>query len=217
MFKFSFVRNHKLSFQLPGARTFPSALLLNRPWKRAGISPLQLREFAHAATPRSHPGAAPFLILLLILSLLVLAGCQTTRPWAPLDLSTPDWSIQHGQIVWQPQSDAPDLAGELILATHPDGRSMVQFSKNPFPILSAQTGPDGWQISFNPENRTVTGRGRPPARFIWLRLPGILEGENPPRNWSFERLDPTSWKLRNRVTGEQLEGYLSENIPPGPA
>jgi hypothetical protein len=209
MFKFSSVPKRNSSSRFSEAPASCSGLALNPAAKPAGLPALQPPRFDPARS-LLHPLSIPSLFLILVVCLLALAGCQSPRPWAPLDLSTPGWSVQHGQIVWQPQTRATDLAGELILATHPDCRSMVQFSKNPFPILSAQTGPDGWQIIFTPENRTVTGRGRPPARFIWLRLPAILQGEKPPRNWSFEWTGPTSWKLHNRVSGEILEGYLSE-------
>jgi hypothetical protein len=139
----------------------------------------------------------------------LLAGCQTLPPLAPLDVSEPGWVLRQGQAVWRAGKNRPEIAGELLLATHWDGRSLIQFTKTPFPIVSARTVNDRWQIEFALQHRTLSGRGEPPGRFIWLHLAGCLGGEKqPPGNWSLLFREGDRWAFENRSNGEKLEGYL---------
>src|SRR5688572_23373809 len=98
--------------------------------------------------------------------LIMGAGCATSRPLPPADLSAPGWAVQTGQAVWK--SGSSDLAGELIFARQPDGSSALQFIKTPLPLVSAQTRQTRWTITFVADNRTVSGRGVPPAQLLWL-------------------------------------------------
>ncbi|MBI2924196.1 MAG: hypothetical protein HYY24_00645 [Verrucomicrobia bacterium] len=127
----------------------------------------------------------------------------------PANLSEPGWSVRQGQAVWRPRQDAPELAGELLVAAHPDGRSFVQFTKTPLPFVTAQTTATNWQIHFAPRNRTLRGHGRPPARFLWLHLARCLSGAPPPRGWSGGHRAGNAWRFENASTGEALEGYLT--------
>lgn len=158
------------------------------------------------------------------LCLLALAGCRTIAPLPPADLSQPGWTVRTGQAVWRAQRGAPELAGDLLVAVHAQGRTFVQFSKTPFPLVVAQTTPAGWQIHFAPNDRTLRGPGPPPPRFLWLHLAaGLLRGVPPPRNvecraQTAEARDsvpaPSAppagmWRWVNHVTGETLEGFLN--------
>ena len=111
-------------------------------------------------------------------------------PDSPGQSGRPIFPIPAGQFIKaKPYGDqgrtAPEIAGELLLARSQDGRSLVQFSKTPFPILTGQTTPTGWQIEFPPQRRSYLGRGQPPARLIWLHLAGCLFGNvPPPRGWT---------------------------------
>ena len=107
-----------------------------------------------------------------------------------------------------PQKRA-EIAGELVVAMHPDGRSLVQFTKTPLPFVVAQATIDSWQVQFVPQNKVYSGRGQPPAQLIWLHLPQCLRGGGPPGNLSWRRLANQGWRLENRSTGESLEGYLA--------
>ncbi len=140
--------------------------------------------------------------------ILVLAGCQTVGPLPAADLSQPGWSVRQGQAVWKPGRDRPDIAGEIVIATHPSGRSVVQFIKTPFPIVLAQRDNGRWQVQFGPEGRRFSGRGNPPRRLIWLRVPEILQSQTAPRQWELKPLGSASWSLENRSTGESLEIHL---------
>lgn len=155
---------------------------------------------------------------------LALTGCQTIAPLPPVDLAQPGWTVRTGQAVWRPHAGAAGLAGDLLVAAHADGRTFVQFSKTPFPLVLAQTTSRGWQIHFAPNNRTLRAAGPPPPRLLWLHLAaGLLNGTPPPRN--IERRGPEAesaaavaalpvppagtWRWVNRATGETLEGFLN--------
>ncbi len=145
--------------------------------------------------------------LVLILA-LGLAGCAT-RP--AVDLSAPDWTVREGQAVWKSAPDAAGIAGDLTLATGRDGRSFVQFSKTPLPIVTAEIGGGRWRVSFAPQRQTYRGRGTPPNRVLWLQLPGALNGTSTGADWvlTTSATSPENWRLENRTTRESLDGYLT--------
>lgn len=161
--------------------------------------------------------------LLAAFALVALLGCRTIAPLPPVDLSQPGWTVRTGQAVWRPQRGAPELAGDLLVAAHADGRTFAQFSKTPFPLVVAQTTPAGWQIHFAPNNRTLRAPGPPPPRFLWLHLAAaLLNGVPPPVHVEAgvppveaRASDPAppappagTWRWVNRATGETLEGFL---------
>jgi hypothetical protein len=111
--------------------------------------------------------------------------------------------------VWKSRANAPEIAGELVLATSVDGRTFTQFTKTPLPILVAQTTTNAWQIEFVVESRKFAGRGSPPTRLAWLHLARCLSGVSPPKGWKFTKGDDGSWHIENKKTGELLEGYLT--------
>ena len=130
------------------------------------------------------------------------------QPLPKVNLSEPGWDIRQGQAVWQPARKSPEIAGELLLATHANGSTFVQFTKTPFPFAIAQTTSNGWQIEFPPQNRRYTGPGKPPGRIVWFQLCNALTGKPLARGWTW--LDSgTSWQLKNS-SGESLEGYLAQ-------
>ncbi|MEO8429449.1 MAG: hypothetical protein ABI651_20340, partial [Verrucomicrobiota bacterium] len=150
-----------------------------------------------------------FKVLWPLLAFFLLAGCRTATPLAPVNLQEAGWNVQQGQAVWRSRRSAPEIAGELVVAMHPDGRSLVQFTKTPLPFVVAQIMIDCWQVQFVPQNKVYSGRGRRPAQLIWLHLPHCLQGDRPPRDLSWVRFENQGWRLENRSTGESLEGYLA--------
>jgi hypothetical protein len=52
----------------------------------------------------------------------------------------------------------------------------------------------------------LSGRGEPPARFVWFQLPPAMLDEKIHRNWNFQTVTTNSWRLENKQTGETLEG-----------
>jgi len=109
--------------------------------------------------------------------------------------------------VWKPSLKTPEIAGELLLATRPDGSSFVQFIKTPFPFAITQTTSNRWQAEFPPQNRRFTAPGKPPARIIWFQLVNALTDKPLARGWTWHD-SGTNWQLKSS-SGELLEGYLS--------
>jgi hypothetical protein len=147
--------------------------------------------------------------LLSLPFMLALAGCQTIPTLPPVNLTEPGWAVRQGQVVWRSKADAPEIAGELLVAVNPDGRSFVQFTKTPLPFIVAQTTSNSWQIHIVPLNKTYSAHGRPPARLAWLHLPPCLAGAPPPKKWQWEKLENGGFRFQNPSTGELLEGYLN--------
>jgi hypothetical protein len=111
--------------------------------------------------------------------------------------------------VWQTKSGAPEMAGELLLANRPDGRTLVQFSKGPFPFMIAQLTTNSWEVQVPTQNQWYSGHGQPPKRLILLYLPRLLSGAPPPKGWHWQWLDQDHWRLENPRSGETLEGFVS--------
>ena len=161
--------------------------------------------------PRFLPPAAFTLAarpVVAALAALALCGCCSLPLQSPIDFSDPDWNLREGQAVWRPRAGADGIAGELLVATHPDGRSVVQFTKTPLPFLVAQRSADGWQAQIIPRNKSYSGRGAPPARLIWLHLPEALARCSAPDGFRFTTNTSGGWRFERRATGESLEGYL---------
>jgi hypothetical protein len=141
--------------------------------------------------------------------LLASTGCRSLPPLPKVNLSGPGWEIHQGQAVWRSRRGAPEIAGEILLATNASGRSFLQFTKTPFPFVIAQTTTNSWQIESPAQNRRFAGPGKPPDRIIWFQLPRALSGVPPTAHWSWHNSE-TGWKLENRSTGESLEGYFTQ-------
>lgn len=139
---------------------------------------------------------------------VVWGGCSTVGPLPEVDLGDPGWTVWTGQALWQPRPEAPSLAGELIVAENAGGDVLVSFSKPPLPIFTAQTDAGRWRIDFVERGRSYSGRGRPPSRFIWFRLPGLLAGAEPPGAWQIERQGPGRLRLEHPRRGESLRLVL---------
>jgi hypothetical protein len=142
------------------------------------------------------------------LLLITLCGCLTMRPLLKADLSEPGWTIRQGQAVWKPGKKAPEIAGELLLATKPDGSVFAQFTKTPFPFIIAQSTTNGWQIEIPPQNRHYSFSGKPPARIVWFQLANALTGKPIAKGWTWHNSD-SNWDLKNS-SGESLEGYFAQ-------
>jgi len=142
------------------------------------------------------------------LFLASLCGCLTLPPLPKADLSQPGWNIRQGEAVWKPNRKTPEIAGEIMLATRPDGSSFVQFIKTPFPFAITQTTSNKWQAEFPPQNKRFTYPGKPPARIIWFQLVNALTDKPLARGWTWHDTG-TNWLLKSS-SGESLEGYLAQ-------
>ena len=142
------------------------------------------------------------------LAALALSGCRSLPLQPPIDLSGPGWILREGQAVWRPRGGAEGVAGDLVVATHPDGRSVVQFTKTPLPFIVAQRTTNAWQLQLVPRNKTYSGRGEPPARLFWLHLPDALAHRNDFAIFSFATNAVGGWRFERCATAASLEGYL---------
>jgi len=139
----------------------------------------------------------------------MLLGCQTAPSLPPADLQAPGWEIRQGQALWKPKRDADGIAGELLIAIQKDNRSLVQFSKTPFPIVTAGIGPNSWELEIPTQGKHYSHRGTPPDRVIWFQLLKAISNGQLPKPWSWASPDGDGcWSLQNETSGESLEGYF---------
>jgi hypothetical protein len=146
----------------------------------------------------------------------IAVACRSVAPLPPLDLGQPGWQVRQGQATWQTGRHAPEIAGELLVATGPRGEGFIQFTKTPLPFVVAQIAAGSWQIEFSAENRRYSGRGTPPSRLGWFQLLNCLRGEAPGSNWKCEPGAAGHWRIKNESTGEIFEGYLVPASTPTP-
>jgi len=137
-----------------------------------------------------------------------VTGCQTPARLNRIDLAEPGWRVEQGQAIWRLGADRPELAGELTLALHTDGRCFLQFTKTPFALVTAQCSDTRWRIEFPPRRLSFAGSGQPPPRFAWLHLCRALSGRTPSSLWRFDRGGDGGWRLANVRSGETVAGYL---------
>jgi hypothetical protein len=142
------------------------------------------------------------------LAVLAGAGCGTVASLPEVDLDEPGWTVWSGQAVWRSAADRPPLAGELIVARHDDGDVLVSFSKPPLPIFTAQSVGRLWRIDFVERGRSYSGRGRPPRRFVWFRLPNLIGDGAAPEGWRVEGGGDRDWSLRHPGRGESIRVVL---------
>ena len=141
--------------------------------------------------------------------IFVLTGCRSLPPLPQANLSEPGWKVYEGQAVWRAKKDAPEIAGEILLATNRNNGAFVQFTKTPFPIVIAQTTANAWQVEAPAKSRRYTRSGSPPARVLWLQLPRAFQGLPLPKKWSWKNSDD-GWRIENISTGESLEGFFTQ-------
>lgn len=129
-------------------------------------------------------------------------------PLQRVDLSEAGWKVQHGQAVWKPRPDAPEITGDLLLATRSKEDEFIQFSKT-LPMVVARRQGRGWEVSFGPEGKRYAGHGDPPARIIWFELARAVLGQQLASELRVERDTPEHFTIR-RGTSEWLEIFLTE-------
>ena len=147
--------------------------------------------------------------LTLAAFVLLGGGCMTAPDKTLFSTNDPGWTVRQGQAIWRPGIKHPELAGEIVLAQNPDGRSSLQFTKTLLPVTLAQTTKTNWLIQFPSQRLGFSGRGQPPRRFTWLYLAAALRGETLPDIFLFTRQPDDGWRLENRRTGEFVAGFLA--------
>lgn len=139
---------------------------------------------------------------------MLFASCRSLVPLSPADLTESGWNIHRGQAVWRPGRGPDEIAGDLLVAQHANGRAFIQFSKTPLPILVAQASTNQWQIHFSGKDRDYSGSGKPPANLPWFQLVRLIHGQSPQNPWTLTRFPDGRWRIEHRSTGEALEGFL---------
>jgi hypothetical protein len=152
--------------------------------------------------------ALPVFLLLLFLA-LAGTGCLTSMDKSLFQAAGPGWTVREGQALWRPGANYPELAGDLVVVRHEDGRCGIEFAKATLPLVLAQTSGTEWLIQFPPQRLSFGGHGVPPRRFTWLYLHTALAGGSLPGNLNFQRKPDGGWRLENSRTGETLDGFLS--------
>jgi hypothetical protein len=159
------------------------------------------------ARKESATGLALFGLVFSVL-LLFSAGCQTTNQKL-FTVSGQGWRVQQGQALWRPGRAYPEVGGDLVLASHDDGRCLIQFSKMPISLVLAQTTRTNWLIEFPARRLTFSGHRHPSTRFGWLYLAAALSGQSLPAAFRFETKPDGGWRLENSSSGETIEGFLT--------
>jgi hypothetical protein len=172
---------------------------LKSPWRVPKSEP------THPATRDCY--SSLFLRSVALAALMFSCGCRT--PQNLFTATGPGWRVQQGQALWRPKSGLPEFGGDLVLASNPDGRALIQFDKTPLSMVFAQVTTNRWLIRFPQQQLGFSGQGLPPTRFGWLYLPAALDGQPLPPPLLFGHKPDGGWRLENTRTGEILEGYLS--------
>ena len=112
--------------------------------------------------------------------------------------------MRNGQALWRPDRSKPEIVGDLLLASHPNGRAYLQFSKA-LPIVAARLEGASWEVEFPPEGKRYAAAARPPARIVWLQLLRQFRGEVPSSNWQVTQPSPEEITFEDSKRGERLE------------
>ncbi len=168
---------------------------------RGGVRGVVCRQ--HAGTRWDSAGRIGSTCIAIFVALL-LAGCVALDPLPEANLSDPGWKIWTGQAVWQPRAGNSPLVGDMIVARHADGEIFVSFSKPPLPLLTARANGSSWWIDVVERGHSYSGRGKPPGRFIWFRMPDVLEGSTDIAGWEIEAVAAGEKILTNSRTGERV-------------
>ena len=167
-----------------------------------------MRDCNRALNSQSTGWHARALVILVSAALFVCPGCQTIPPLARVNTAEPGWSMRQGQGVWRVNTEAPEIAGEVFLASNSDGRALLQFTKNPLPFVTVQTSNDLWQIEFVPQKRRFSGKSTPTPRLIWVHLARALTGTKPHEPLTFSS-SGQDWRMENLQSGETISGFLN--------
>ncbi len=147
-------------------------------------------------------------LLLSSLLVIILSSCTTRVLLPEVDLSSPGWTIWNGQALWKAEADRPAIAGEILLARNINGDVLISFAKPPVPIFTAQASGKRWKIDFIHTQRTHSGTGGPPSRFVWFQIPSLLQDATVPNGWQVLAVDDPIWELRNPDSGEHIRLVL---------
>jgi hypothetical protein len=148
------------------------------------------------------------LALMLPCLLLATPGCRSVPTLPPLDFGEAGWKSRRGDALWRPPGSGVELAGEVWVAVHADGRGWAQFVKPPFPVVTARHDAGMWELETGEGRRYARG-GEPPERIVWFQVLRACRGEAPRGRWQWRAAEDEPWRLEG-PRGEWLEVHWRE-------
>jgi len=140
----------------------------------------------------------------------VISSCSTGPLLPEVDLSAPGWTVWTGQALWKAEADRAAIAGDIVLARHNNGDVLISFAKPPVSIFTAQTSVNRWSIDLIYTQRTHSGAGNPPSRFVWFRVPAMIQDSTVPKGWRMLAEAESVWELQNPDSGEYIRLVLDQ-------
>lgn len=141
--------------------------------------------------------------------MLLLTGCAARPEFAPVDLASADWRVWSGQAIWQIESSAAPIAGDVVVAKADPGRVYATMSKAGLPVFVARAEADGWMLQVTPTGIDRARRGEPPSRFAWFNVPQLLaDPESTMPGWTVDRSSAGQLILFNTESGERIQLFL---------
>jgi hypothetical protein len=97
----------------------------------------------------------------MALPLALATACTTIDPLPPVDLAAPGWTRQRGQAVWRFGQTAPEVVGDVLVASRAGGELFAQFTKAHVTVAVARATPNRWELDLALFDRRLAGRGEP--------------------------------------------------------
>ncbi|HEY1174413.1 MAG TPA: hypothetical protein VGH19_23815 [Verrucomicrobiae bacterium] len=139
-----------------------------------------------------------------LVALLLLSGCRTPSPFAPVDLSQAGWTQRQYQVVWQAKPEANEMVCDVLEARHPSGKTFLQVSKTPLILATVQSEGTRWWVEYGPRPRYGKGDVLPnDATHLWLL---IALQKKEATALKIEKLPSGAARWTNLKTGERIEG-----------
>lgn len=173
---------------------------------RAGLSRSGSWVRDRGSIRRSAMGPFGFWMAVALIAIAWLGpGCRSVPAPPAIDTTQPGWKLQHGQALWTPDAAKSPIAGELLVAWNVSGDSLVQFTKTPFPFVTARRQAARWWVEWGAGARRQSGVTPPPRETIWFQLPRISAGQDPDAPWAWKPGESGSTTLTHPLSGERLE------------
>ena len=149
-----------------------------------------------------------------VLLTLFLLGCSQNMPMPVVDFDQPGWQVWTGQALWQPPGDTPSVAGDILISLHESGDRFIELIKGPVAVFSAQTHSKFWWLKLIDRGDAYSGKGKPPARFIWFYLPELVDqcDDKSVKHWQVEYPNAETLVLTNKLSGEKITLVMDQAI-----
>ena len=135
-------------------------------------------------------------------SIAWVTSCVSHSPAPDLDLDSPGWRVRTGQALWAAEGGDRPIAGDIVIALNEDGGAWIDFSTSSVPVFQARISGDYWWIDMFLKDKHWSGRGDPPARFVWFAVIDAVFESEPPRNWEAAVTAFNEWTISKPGDGE---------------